>query len=87
MGPNVRTAVEAWTIYTDISGKGEVVFLSEPLGLEQKWRELAGRAGSAGNWWTDTYLAALARLTQVRLVTFDQGFKGFPDVNLLVLEA
>ena len=85
MGPNVRTPVEAWALYASMTSKRDVVFAIEPPGLEQRWREWAGRAGSSGSWWTDTYLTAFAQLSRLRLVTFDQGFPESPDLELIVL--
>lgn len=47
---------------------------------------VAGRAASP-NLWTDAWLAALAQSLDCEMVTFDQGFRSFHGLTLMLLEA
>lgn len=76
MGPEVMTQREAWRIYDRWLDDPRVVFLDEPIGLEQAFRSHSRRARPAPKEWADSYLLAFAAVSGLRLVTFDQAFGG-----------
>ena len=77
------TAEQAWQAYQHLIDLPEVVFITEPSGIEPAMRALTstGRFRSAD--WTDAYLAALARLAGLRMVSFDKGFAQYGGLTLL----
>lgn len=70
MGAETLDALRAWGVYDEMLSDSRVGFLSEPAGIEAQWRQLGNRGGSPANW-TDSYLVAFARASNLRLVTFD----------------
>ena len=75
MGPEVMTQREAWRIYDRWLDDPRVVFLDEPIGLEQAFRSHSRRARPAPKEWADSYLLAFAAVSGLRLVTLDQAFR------------
>ena len=87
MGPNVLTLPAAWREYEHLLARDEVVFLSEPNGLELRWRDYTQQRQSAPKLWTDAYLAAFALAHGLQLVTFDRGFSRYEGTDILILTA
>ena len=85
MGGDVFTAERAWRLLDRIRDDDRVVFISEPSGLEHIWRTMTGYHKEGANFWTDTYLAALAGATGHTLVTFDRGFGKYKNISLRIL--
>ena len=85
MGESVLSQKKAWQVYDLLSSDGRFVFLAEKRNVDRSWRKLTQSGISASAGWTDTYLAALAEVNGLRLVTFDQGFRKFQELNHLVL--
>ncbi len=85
MGSEVCTQKEAWRIYDAALARPGTHFMSEPPTLEQVWRARAGLGQPAPKLWTDFYLAAFAHGHGLRLVTFAQGFRRLPEVEVLLL--
>ncbi len=86
MGIDVCTQKLAWRIYDGALVRAGTHFLSEPPTLESVWRARTALDQPASKRWTDLYLAAFAHGHGLRLVTFDQGFKRLPEIEVLVLE-
>ena len=76
---------EAMTGYRELRRDFRVVWLDEPKGLENLWWTYAERTTPAPKIWMDAYLAAFAQLSHARLVTFDQGFKAYKNLNWINL--
>ncbi|HLX85164.1 MAG TPA: TA system VapC family ribonuclease toxin [Terriglobales bacterium] len=76
MGSDVMTQSEAWQIYDRWLDDLRVSYLEEPTGLEQAFRSHSRRGIPAPKEWADSYLLAFAAVSGLRLVTFDQGFRG-----------
>jgi len=87
MGPNVLTLPAAWREYEHLLAREEVVFLSEPNGLELRWRNYTQPRQAAPKLWTDAYLAAFALAHGLQLVTFDRGFSRYEGTDILILAA
>jgi uncharacterized protein len=62
-----------------------VAFAGEPAGIELLWRSYTQRRTFSPKIWNDAYLAAFARAAGFELVTFDQGFAQFPNLNCSIL--
>ena len=82
MGPQRKTIAEAWSIYVRALAAKQVVFTPEPEGTEAMLAEHCRLGGSPGKFWTDGYLAAVARAGSLGLVTFDRDFERFPKLDL-----
>ena len=86
MGAHVLTPAAAWKKCGVLLTLPEVDFLTEPPGLSDQLGEFCNLGRTSPNLWIDAYLASFARCAALRLVTFDQGFTRFADVDCLVLE-
>lgn len=86
---DVQTQEQAWRTYDACRANPRVGFAYELQGLEAVWRSHSSRSTPAVKRWTDDYLAALALIHGLRMVTFDAGFKDYPGlmVELLVMPA
>jgi hypothetical protein len=78
--------VEAWRLYDLALTDSRVEFVDEPPGLETAWRAHTQRRQFSPKLWADAYLAAFAQATGFEVVTFDQGFKQFPNLKLTILK-
>ncbi len=85
MGVDAIGQVAAWEVYRNMTADPRVRFLSEPAGLQESWRQLTRKPQPATNLWTDAYLQAFARLQDLQVVSFDQGFRRFADPAPLIL--
>ncbi len=86
MGSEVMTQPEAWQIYDRWLDDERVVFLGEPVGLEQAFRSYSRRRIPAPKEWADAYLLAFAAVAGLRLVTFDQALRE-KSKSLIVLSS
>ncbi|MFP4393481.1 MAG: hypothetical protein ACLFPG_11585 [Desulfohalobiaceae bacterium] len=65
----------------------ERVYLKqEPVDIEPAWRELTNLAERSAKGWQDVYLAVFALQSNLRIVTFDRGFRTYPDLPLTVVK-
>ncbi len=64
-----------------------MVFLTEPGGLEARWRTYAAQTSASPKLWMDAYLAAFAVAAGCELVTFDRGLGQFPGLKVELLAA
>ena len=72
MGDQVCSQVAAWTIYDGWLESGRAMFLDEPPAIGQTFRVISSSGRPAPKDWTDSYLAAFAQTSGLRLVTFDR---------------
>ena len=84
-GEEAATMTQAWALYDKLAGDDRVLFLSEPIGLEEPWRRFTKGQRYSHKIWSDAYLVSFAMSAGVRNVTFDSGFKDFRGTDPLVL--
>jgi toxin-antitoxin system PIN domain toxin len=84
-GADALTLPKAWACYDDLLRDSRVGFATEAPGVEQEWRALTADATFSRKIWNDAYLAALAKMNALEIVTFDQGFKRYPGLKLKLL--
>jgi toxin-antitoxin system PIN domain toxin len=85
VGPHTLSNDAALACYRQLAADPCVSLCVEPAGLESQWQQFAAHDRPSPKRWMDAYLAAFAISTGLRLVTFDQGFRVFPGLELLVL--
>lgn len=66
---------------------GRVIFAAEPEGLDAEFVAALGSFPPSPGAIGDAYLAAFALAADLRLVTFDRGFRRFHMLDVEVLEA
>jgi len=76
---------QAWKAYDALQGDHRVYFELEPVGIEDAWRRLTNLQAHSPKKWNDAYLAAFSEKAELRLVSFDRGFKDFKDLRLKIL--
>jgi toxin-antitoxin system PIN domain toxin len=85
MNENTLTAHDTWRVYDALIDDDRFVFIPEPLNLDKTLRRLTSRHSPITGLWTDAYLAAFAITAGLQFVTFDKGFRQFPDLDLVLL--
>ncbi len=87
MGKQVCTTEQAWSVYDAIRDDKRFCFYPEadPELLETRLRALTRSSQALPNAWQDAYLAAFALAAELRLTTFDQGFRRFNGLKLTLL--
>jgi toxin-antitoxin system PIN domain toxin len=85
MGADVLTPQQAWEAYRKFQADPRIVFADEPAELEKFWKEITGTANFKQNLWTDSYLTAFAKAGDYAIVTFDDGFKEFSGLDMIIL--
>jgi uncharacterized protein len=80
------THAEAWAIYRTYRNLPIVRFLAEGQDLESFFAAFSADPTLPHRHWTDAYLAAFAVSREVRLVTFDEDFLRFPNLDLVILK-
>jgi hypothetical protein len=75
MGDEVMTQPQAWGAYDRWHGDPRVEFMNEPAELEAQFRAFTRLRQSATKDWADSYLAAVATVGRLTLVTFDKGLR------------
>jgi len=86
MGPDVLTPQQAWEAYRKFLADPRILFAEEPSNLETSWGQMTDSAEFKPNLWTDSYLAAFARSGNYTIVTFDNGFQRFPQIDVVTLQ-
>lgn len=76
----------AWEAYETMRRDERVGFAAEPSGIETDWRSWTSSGAFSPKLWNDAYLAAMAKGSGLRLVSFDRGFVQFPGLDWLHLE-
>jgi toxin-antitoxin system PIN domain toxin len=87
MAQDVFTAEQAWHLLEQLGQDDRVVFVPEPPAIDQRWRAMTAGHKSGTNFWTDTYLAAFAQISDYTFVTFDRGFKKHKRLSMQLLTA
>jgi predicted nucleic acid-binding protein len=59
--------------------------MREPEGVEKAWREHTRIRIYSHRVWNDAYLAAFAHTENLKIATFDQGFREYETINLTIL--
>jgi hypothetical protein len=85
MGVDVVGQVAAWQVYGELTRDFRVRFVPEPVGLEQRWQQFTQESRAATNLWTDAYIAALAQLRDLCVVSFDKAFNRRSRAQFLLL--
>lgn len=75
----------AWHLYQSYRAMPQIGLLSETLACEAEISDLLKRTQPPARLWTDTYLAALAQSSGLRLVTFDRDFERYGLKRVLIL--
>ena len=86
MNEDTLSAYDAWRIYDQLIHDDRFVFISEPINLDKTFRYLTSRHTPITSLWSDAYLAAFAITSENQFLTFDKGFRQFPDLDLVLLE-
>ncbi len=81
----VMSQSQAWDAYDQWKQDGRVFFLEEPYDVEPAFRALTLQFRPNPKGWSDSYLAAFAAVSGVRLVTFDRALQGKIE-NILILK-
>lgn len=76
----------AWNSYLQWRDQPVVDFLAEPPGIDSLITDWCRVELATSRNWTDLYLAAFAISAGLRLVTFDNDFRGVPGLELLHLQ-
>jgi toxin-antitoxin system PIN domain toxin len=85
MGTFVQNQRDAWNTHDALMNDPRVIFLPEPLALEESFRKLSQSPHPSREAWTDAYLAAFVIASQAHLVTFDTGFTRFAALQFTLL--
>ncbi len=85
MGPDVLQPRSAMEALESLEADERIVLLREPEGLDAMLRTLVVSCATTPNLWTDAYLAAFARVTRLKLISFDRGFSKFAGLDFLLL--
>jgi uncharacterized protein len=87
MNEDVRTHAEAWHAYDSFFLDERISFHAEtdPEQIESTFRKLTSGVRSQSQQWPDAYLAALARVGGLTLVTFDRGLRRIAGGNTVLL--
>ena len=72
----VMSQAEAWRACDRWMQDGRIMLIEEPPGMEPAFHSMTRKLRPAPKDWADSYLAAFAVTAGLRLVTFDQGFRG-----------
>ena len=75
----------AWSCYDRLIEDERVYFMQEPEELERAWRRFTSKRVYSHKVWSDAYLVAFAQKTNLKVVTFDQGFRSYEAVKVTVI--
>ena len=85
MSTDVLSQAGAWQVYGRWLADDRIVFIEEPSPMEASFRALSQQKRPSPKDWADAYLASFASTAGLRLVTFDQAFRG-KTADLLILD-
>jgi len=85
MGRELLSQRNAWKIYDDLARDRRVTFANESADVEPVWKRYTQSRFTGTNIWTDAYLAALASVQGMRLVTLDRGIGRIDRFESLIL--
>jgi toxin-antitoxin system PIN domain toxin len=75
----------AWSCYDRLLEDERVYFIREPKGLDEAWKKNTRNKGYSHRVWNDAYLAAVAQTANLKIATFDQGFRKYKETKLTIL--
>lgn len=82
------TNQQAWAAYEAFAADDRVTLqVTEPPGLESRWKQFALTGAASPKLWMDAYLAAFALASGWRFVTTDRDFRQFAGLDLVLLGA
>jgi toxin-antitoxin system PIN domain toxin len=84
-GAAVLTLDEAWLKYDTFLSDPRVAFVADPPGIEAQWRAYTKGQTFSTHVWNDAYLAALALLAGMEVITFDRGFTRYTNTPCTIL--
>ena len=85
MRESVCTNEEAIEKYLTLRSDSRVVFVDEPNGIGAEFLRFAKHAEPSPKRWMDSYLAAFAKTTKMKFVSFDRGFAGYKGLDFVLL--
>lgn len=86
MGSDVMTLKQAWSIFDTMMSDERFSFCAESSNVESHFRKLTDHIKNSHKLIQDAYLAAFALSMDMKVVTFDKGFKHFTGVNVNILQ-
>ncbi len=87
MGGEVISQRSAWALYDELMRDKRVMFAPETAEVEAAWKHYTQGSFTGTNVWTDAYLAALAAVHGMTLVSFDRGVARIKGASTLILPA
>jgi len=87
LGEAALNSGEAWNALETWLAIPRIVFLPEPVGVDELLSQWASQFELKGGAWTDAYLAAFALAGGCRFVTFDADFQHYSGLHVLHLRA
>lgn len=75
----------AWSLYQQYRSMSQIGLTAEPTDCDTHLQSLLAGQDLPARLWTDAYLAALARASGLRLVSFDRDFQRFELERCLIL--
>ena len=85
VGRHTLSNDDARACYRLLAADPFVAVCAKPAGLESRWHQFAENPQPAPKRWMDAYLAAFAIDAGLRLVTFDQGFRSYQGLDVMLL--
>lgn len=86
LGEEALSRRQAWGHVDAMMRDARFVYLEEPPGLDERFRELSAREDRSHKLWTDDYLAAFAAAGDLELITLDTKLsRRYPDLTVLTL--
>ena len=85
-GGQAMTLRDAWQMYDRILEDPRVNIASEPSDIESRWRQLTQAAMYSPKVWNDAFLAAFAQVNGYEVVTLDQGFAQYSNLQVTILK-
>lgn len=76
---------DAWLKYDTYLSDSRISFVEEPPLIEVQWRDFSQERTFSPKIWNDAYLAAFAVIGKMELVTFDKGFRHYPNLICKIL--
>jgi len=85
MGEDVQSGMEVWETWGALLVDQRFRFAGEPTGFDARFRALSATFARQPKRWQDAYLAAFALAMDIEVVTFDAGFRSFPNLRHRIL--
>jgi len=80
------THKQAWGAYDQFMGDERIEFEQEPPEIDNEWKTFTVRSKYSPKVWNDTYLAAFALKSRLKISTFDKGFLNYKGLSLELLQ-